>query len=306
MNKSTLLWLLLLVAWIIFGLFLCKKYLCKCGIATSVAAVENEVVPVATSPKTNLGAWTFNDTDALSISADQHIRFLNSGATHLMPLSSDLNDDLKATATYLKAHADRTINVTGYYRADEKNNSILPNLGLARAADLQALLVSLGVSAKQITTDAKLLPNAAWLVNDTLYKGIDVAFNQTAATNNRLPDIKQRLLGKPIILYFETNKDNIELTDQQRTDFADLTYYLDNVATSKLEISGHTDNSGKRDLNVNLSKERAAFASSYLSKNGNIAANRMTVNGFGSDKPIAPNTDAAGKAKNRRVEVVLK
>ncbi len=304
MSKS-ILWLLLLLVWILLGLWLCNKYLCNCNTQaathTAVAAVSNE--PQAKRP--NLGAWTFKDGD-LSVSADQHLRYSLSNAAHATPLSGDLNGDLNTTATYLKAHPNRTINVTGYYRADEKNNSILPNLGLARANDIKNLLVTLGVPAAQISTDAKLLPDAAWFFNDTLYKGIDVAFNESPKNDTRLPDIKQRLLGKPITLYFETSKNEIDLSEQQRADFADLIYYLDHVPASSLDITGHTDNVGKRNANVTLSKERAAFATNYLSKNGNIGAQRMTSNGFGPDKPIAPNNTVEGRDKNRRVEVTLK
>ena len=68
----------------------------------------------------------------------------------------------------------------------------------------------------------------------------------------------------------------------------------------KLAIDGHTDNVGNADKNMALSVDRANAAKAYLIKNG-INESRISAQGFGATKPIAPNTTAAGKLKNRRV-----
>jgi outer membrane protein OmpA-like peptidoglycan-associated protein len=69
----------------------------------------------------------------------------------------------------------------------------------------------------------------------------------------------------------------------------------------KIEISGHTDNTGNPVVNAKLSTERAKAVVDYLVKKG-ITKDRLTYLGFGSDQPIADNATAAGRAKNRRVE----
>ncbi len=69
----------------------------------------------------------------------------------------------------------------------------------------------------------------------------------------------------------------------------------------KLDIAGHTDNSGDAAKNLALSKDRAEAAKNYLISKG-IAESNLTANGFGSEMPIGDNKTAAGKAKNRRVE----
>jgi outer membrane protein OmpA-like peptidoglycan-associated protein len=56
--------------------------------------------------------------------------------------------------------------------------------------------------------------------------------------------------------------------------------------------------------NLQLSKERAATVKNYLIEHG-IAASRLTSDGFGIEKPIASNATAAGRAANRRVEIIL-
>ena len=84
---------------------------------------------------------------------------------------------------------------------------------------------------------------------------------------------------------------------------------LDEVATSllaqpevRVEIGGHTDNTGSRAINERLSLERAQAVKAYLAQKG-VAPGRMEVRGYGPDRPIATNATAEGRARNRRVEL---
>jgi len=72
-------------------------------------------------------------------------------------------------------------------------------------------------------------------------------------------------------------------------------------ASYKLEINGHTDNKGDAVKNKELSQKRADAVKKYITTKG-ISENRMTANGFGDTQPIADNKTEEGKAKNRRVE----
>lgn len=75
--------------------------------------------------------------------------------------------------------------------------------------------------------------------------------------------------------------------------------------TFKVDIEGHTDITGLKEKNMVLSQDRAASVKAYLVSKG-IDDSRITSTGFGPDKPIADNKTAAGKAKNRRVEMKLR
>ncbi|MGM0375507.1 MAG: OmpA family protein [Bacteroidota bacterium] len=70
----------------------------------------------------------------------------------------------------------------------------------------------------------------------------------------------------------------------------------------RIEVSGHTDNTGSASLNKRLSKERALSVKRYLESKG-IDPGRIEYEGYGFDRPIAPNTTEEGRAKNRRVEI---
>jgi len=70
----------------------------------------------------------------------------------------------------------------------------------------------------------------------------------------------------------------------------------------KLEVSGHTDNRGKKALNQKLSEHRAAAVKAWLVKHG-VATDRISTAGYADTQPIADNKTKAGRAANRRVEV---
>jgi outer membrane protein OmpA-like peptidoglycan-associated protein len=71
-----------------------------------------------------------------------------------------------------------------------------------------------------------------------------------------------------------------------------------------VEIQGHTDNEGLPEKNQILSENRANEVREYLISKG-IDAKRLTSNGYGQMRPIAPNSTIDGRAKNRRVEFVV-
>jgi outer membrane protein OmpA-like peptidoglycan-associated protein len=73
----------------------------------------------------------------------------------------------------------------------------------------------------------------------------------------------------------------------------------------KIEIMGHTDNNGDPRLNLNLSYFRATVVSNYIFNKG-VPAERIKVTGKGQEEPIAPNDTEDNKAKNRRVEFVIR
>lgn len=70
-----------------------------------------------------------------------------------------------------------------------------------------------------------------------------------------------------------------------------------------MNVEGHTDNIGGDDFNKNLSEKRAEAVKVYLT-NAGIDASRLNSSDLGFSKPIAPNETEAGRAQNRRVELV--
>jgi len=81
--------------------------------------------------------------------------------------------------------------------------------------------------------------------------------------------------------------------------------YLNRNTGVNITIDGYTDNTGTDKINNPLSVRRAEATKAYLVSKG-IAADRMTTAGFGSKDPIADNKTAAGRKKNRRIEIKIK
>jgi outer membrane protein OmpA-like peptidoglycan-associated protein len=71
-----------------------------------------------------------------------------------------------------------------------------------------------------------------------------------------------------------------------------------------VEVQGHTDATGAKDLNYKLGEQRAETVRRYLNQHG-VPLNRMSTISYGPDAPAAPNTDKAGRQANRRVVLIV-
>lgn len=76
-------------------------------------------------------------------------------------------------------------------------------------------------------------------------------------------------------------------------------------ANAPVAIAGHTDNVGKDAANQTLSEQRAQAVRDYLSAQEGVTAARMTARGHGKTQPVADNATDAGRARNRRVDIVI-
>ena len=72
----------------------------------------------------------------------------------------------------------------------------------------------------------------------------------------------------------------------------------------KMEVEGHTDSVGSDAYNQKLSEQRSATVLDYLVKQG-LQSTAITAKGFGKTLPVASNDDAAGRQRNRRVEMIV-
>jgi outer membrane protein OmpA-like peptidoglycan-associated protein len=109
-------------------------------------------------------------------------------------------------------------------------------------------------------------------------------------------------VGKKVVLnniLFEIGKSI--LTTASYIELDRLLNILEDEPNMKIEISGHTDNTGSLALNNKLSEDRAKAVVEYLIQKG-IDRSRLEYKGYGPLQPIAENTTAAGRTKNRRVE----
>ena len=127
----------------------------------------------------------------------------------------------------------------------------------------------------------------------------DTYFKDSFTLDVTLTKVK---VGKKVVLnniLFETGKSVLaagSYTELGRL----LNIMLDNPKI-RIEISGHTDNTGNQQTNLKLSEQRALAVAQYLGKKG-VDPSRTDYKGYGSLQPVADNTTPQGRARNRRVE----
>lgn len=119
-----------------------------------------------------------------------------------------------------------------------------------------------------------------------------------AATMKKALDANGR-----VALYINFDTDKATLRPDAQPVIAEINKLLVADSALKLSIEGHTDGTGAADLNRQLSTARARSVLGALVGLG-IDPARLTSKGYGPDQPIASNADEAGRAKNRRVELV--
>ena len=126
------------------------------------------------------------------------------------------------------------------------------------------------------------------------------------AENNGCPVVKEEIKKQVNFaaenIFFATN--SAELLTKSYQPLDTVTAVLKNNPSLTLTVDGYTDNTGTEAANLAISAKRAMAVKNYLVKKG-IAPERITTNGYGQTRPVADNKTAAGRSKNRRVELTL-
>lgn len=129
--------------------------------------------------------------------------------------------------------------------------------------------------------------------------GGQVTVNAQALQNGLKNDGRIALYG----VYFDTNK--AEVKPESKTQLDEIARLLKGQPTMKVLLVGHTDNQGALDANLSLSQRRAQAVADALAKGYGIDPSRLLAKGVANLSPVASNSAESGRAKNRRVELVL-
>ncbi|HEY3172393.1 MAG TPA: OmpA family protein [Thermoanaerobaculia bacterium] len=106
----------------------------------------------------------------------------------------------------------------------------------------------------------------------------------------------------PGSIYFDVNKSDVK--PAMRARIIEIARALAKVPGQRVLVEGHTDSDGPSEYNLQLSRLRAQSVRSALIEGG-VSPDRIEAQGYGETRPVATNGTAAGKAQNRRVELVL-
>ena len=145
-------------------------------------------------------------------------------------------------------------------------------------------------------------------MKDTAYKiytscrtkeGIDLAKDATKNAKALCKVIDRMTL----MVNFDFDKSVIREGDKEKLKKA--VDFVKKYPGLKIKIEGHTDYIGTEKYNQGLSERRAEAVMKYLIKGGGIDGKRLTAIGYGESKPVASNKTNEGRAKNRRVEILI-
>lgn len=130
--------------------------------------------------------------------------------------------------------------------------------------------------------------------------GVVSSENQVVVTGER-----SRVGQRPVQINFEFGK--AIFSDSAFSQLEELKQALSICGGCQIELNGYTDSIGSRETNLKLSQDRADAVKNWLAQNspGDFGGDTVKAQGFGPDNPIASNATEAGRAENRRVEVLL-
>lgn len=308
MSKK-LLYLISIFAVIILGIVFSLKYCCcpLCGAeAAPVSKEKEEVVAKKVYKQPTLYPFSVKDAQGdLSLQVNDNFNFEESNLNFLNPISSGLDVQIGKLKDYLTSNNGKSLSITGFFTANEKNNSAFPNLGIARANSVKNYFESKGIPSKIMNTFGQ---EKNGMIADSLkvYHGpIDFIIVEFKDDSEEVAKLGKFVKEHPLILYFKTGQKQINLTAAERQEVADIAKYLDKVEGATCVITGHTDNTGDAATNMRLGQDRADFAKQYLVRNA-IPASKITAISKGQTEPIADNNTDEGKAKNRRTVITIK
>jgi outer membrane protein OmpA-like peptidoglycan-associated protein len=160
-------------------------------------------------------------------------------------------------------------------------------------------------AAGQAQTSANQAQTTANQAGTTAAAAGDVAVMDAAAiqmVNKRVSDMDDYKTVAEAGIYFDSGKANLD--DAAKADLDMVVAATQGADGYLIEIAGYASSTGTKQLNQQLSEERAAAVTNYLLQKGNIPMRRIVAPaGYGATHPAAQNTDSQGRALNRRVDV---
>ncbi len=145
-------------------------------------------------------------------------------------------------------------------------------------------------------------PDKAETLNE--YKDLDGCPDSKPVEKVKIEKIIKEEMGNIPVDIINFKLGSAELTDTSKTIVTTLAEFMKKWPDVKIEVQGHTDNSGPAAYNKAVSQQRADAVMKALVENG-IDKMRLTAVGYGQEKPLVSNDTREGRIKNRRVEVEI-
>ncbi len=188
--------------------------------------------------------------------------------------------------------------------------SVASNVRQAIAAE-SVTGVTMEVNGRDVTLSGTLKPDVD---KRTLIKRVSSAsgvrtvtdklsiYDPLAAAKKRA-ELFQSQLGSIDFSRLAFKPSSASLTPESLPALNALNNLLLQYPEQRVRVAGHTDNTGRPAVNLRISRQRADTVANYLISRG-AATSQVVARGFGASRPIADNSTEAGRAKNRRIEII--
>jgi len=165
---------------------------------------------------------------------------------------------------------------------------------IAQRKEDDARLSTMNLERQQVQLDARS-------------KEVDQAREATLAMQRQLEEMQAQVTERGIVatlgdVLFDIGEATLKTSSAANMD--KIASFMNRYPDRSAIVEGHTDNMGDDDFNLDLARERAFSVRSALVSRG-VDGSRITMNSRGEAAPIADNNTAAGRQKNRRVEVIF-
>jgi outer membrane protein OmpA-like peptidoglycan-associated protein len=284
-------------------------YLLGIFIAIIIGSVLNYLINCNDySTLTKKNSFKISDNKSgFNLDIKNNFNFLTSNASFLKPLSGDVLDGISKLKEQLLKNPSQIVNISGFFKSDEKNNSEFENLGLARANSIKDYLVSLGISANQLSTSSALNDAITNDENNTLFGPLAFSFIGKNSANKTLSDADrlkyEKLKGTSFVFNFNTGKSSTSLSKSEKAKMVTISKAIKALGL-KVSIVGHTDSVGSNGFNEVLGQKRANFVKEQLLINGSSDSDIVTSS-QGENNPVASNNTSSGRSKNRRTVITI-
>ena len=201
-----------------------------------------------------------------------------------------------ASKKYVRNEAAPTIN-----KVNELDELTAKNTNAIKDVDARSQQGIQGVNQKADAADQKAL--AAGQAADQAQQAATGAQNRVVSLANTVANLDNYHPVVESSVHFGFDKSTLSPKAKEALD--QLGAEVQNAKSYILVVDGNTDSEGNPNYNYQLSQHRADAVVQYLASKYNVPAYKIYVIGLGKDKPAEPNKTAAGRAKNRRVDVSL-
>jgi len=287
--RNFLLAFLIFLGWSIFGIwyYTCKtKNLCI-ERPEPTENVETKIVP------NNLFVTTENGTTIFEFDHQLQINNKN-GQIHVPNNMMNFRDSLFA---YLNQNQDKELVIQGLYKSREVDSN--GSFGLQRASFIKNMLVDYGVNSNRISVKA-VQEGYKYDTNGVFNGGIKMLVN--TVSKEREVEIEKSITNK--MLYADFGSEVFVPDNTLKAYAAELKNYLARHPDKVVSIIGHTDNVGNENGNLFVGEQRALNVKNYFISQG-IDSEKLKNSSKGETAPITSNDTEEGRAKNRRIEILV-